>query len=240
MDHEDDDTGAVDGSIAPSIESIPLDQEEPQILSEHVQAGAGENGNVSLYNQPPIHTQMRLQLRQCFFDLHFGPNGVPPPLFVLVVQNTGSQMKAIEAAMDALCVAQLSTSTRDHRLGKMAAAHYLVAICHLNREMGRFNLLPAAHRRIDEIIKAIDVLISCSWFGCVEANPKDWIRHMQGQYDISTRNSITLTSNRSQVCLTLSNARDWLLDTLQRECPYMVAGNTIRFSSAYISNATPL
>lgn len=189
--------------------NVPLgrDSDGPATLisTDYEKQNQQQETQLSLASQPETHTQIRLQLRQCFFDIHFGGNASPPPMFVHIVSETGIQIKALEAGMDALCVAQLATTMRDERLGRTSSLLYSIAIRQLSHELQRFVSNDMSGSTLAQIIKAIDVLISCSWFKCIAAGPGDWNRHMVSTKDSSPSGATTEPTSR-QACWTSLSA----------------------------------
>ena len=182
---------ASNGGIRNLVDNDATQDVTDRMPGRHRPTGTSHSTNFEV--QPSPIAQIRMQLRQRFFELHFGPTRRIPPMFVHIAEDVNIQMGAVSAAMDTLCIAQLATTFHDQRLAKRSSIMYVISISYLNREMRAFSSNNPAGPRLDEILSTIDVLISCSWFACVAAGRQDWICHMKGMSCVSVSRSISVT-----------------------------------------------
>ena len=136
--------------------------------------------NTSISNQ----VVERFQLRYRHLDLFFGASVHRPPLFIYDTSDIGNpRMKALTAAMDAFCLAQLATSYNDESLAATSRILYGRAITLLNDRISSLATQGeylVSEEQLDNIVGAICGLIACAWFVCIGAAQYDCIKHLQG------------------------------------------------------------
>ena len=131
---------------------------------------------------PPNRAANKLQLRQRFFDLHFGATQHASPIFVYEVLDIVNPKKtALTAAMDTLCVAQLATTFQDEHLVATSRILYGQAIRRLNEKISLVSRQRQPQQsQLDEVVGAINALVPCAWFDCIGAGKSEWLRHSEG------------------------------------------------------------
>lgn len=156
-------------------------QDSP-IADDHDAAHASEQVAKSVMpRQISITAQTRMQLRQRFYDLHFGANGRPSRVYTHDMVQGDGERTALTIAMDTVCVAQLATTFEDERLAQTCSILYHKAIHRLNRDIQLFRQgARQSGVSFAVLVCAADVLVGCAWFTCVCTRRWEWMSHWKG------------------------------------------------------------